>query len=147
MEYNVPLVAQDDGNYSVSARPLVDATNPYAPCDTLTSEPFRRSCFQELPQWWKQVYPEDYAMFGSFCEALPNELESDACVNGIAKMIPSSAEYDVKVTESYCALLPAAQYERCILRAAWAFKTNTGDIAGARKLCSYGSFPTLCPQP
>lgn len=149
MEYNVPLRVTDDGRYAVAPRPLLDPSNPYAPCDTLSSTPFEAGCYQELPQWWHQVYEEDYARFGSFCAALPDVGNRNACVNGIGKVIPSAAGYDVLKARTLCEAVGTGDvYRTCIAQASWSFESNTGSHEEAVELCA--SLPeddrTLCPS-
>lgn len=138
MEYNVPLLTDEGGEFFVAARPLTDPSNPYMPCDTLTSAPFAQSCYHELAQWWKQVYPEDYAEFGRFCEAVQDADNKNACMRGIAKIIPQAAEYDVETSRALCALLPGEEaYGDCIVQAAWAIHSNEQDYERAHALCIY----------
>jgi len=137
MEYNVPLALGDDGRYVVAPRPLADPGNPYAPCDTLAGTRFEQGCYQELAQWWHQVYPEDYARFGDFCTALADPKNRNACVNGIGKIIPSAAGYDVARAQELCESVGTGDaYLSCIVQASWSFESNTGSHAEAKELCS-----------
>jgi hypothetical protein len=138
MEYNVPFSLGEQGEFLISARPLIDPQNPYAPCDTLASPAFAQSCYYELPQWWKQVYPEDYAQFGKFCQAVSEKENYQACILGIAKVIPQTANYDVEQSAALCKKLPDEEaYGDCIVEAAWAIRSNERDHERAQALCAF----------
>jgi hypothetical protein len=137
MEYNVPFSIGERGEFQIAARPLIDLRYPYAPCDTLENAAFSQSCYHELPQWWKQVYPEDYAEFGRFCQAVPERLDREACMGGIAKIIPQAANYEVEASATLCALLPGERaYGDCVVQAAWAIRANERDHERAKALCA-----------
>lgn len=137
MGYNVALSLDTETNYEVARRPLVDAANPYAPCDVFTSPTFAEACYHELPRWWKHVYPQDYAVFGGFCAELDGANRT-ACYVGIAKVIPSASNFDVARAEALCDQVGNGDvYTNCIVRAAWSLYTNNRDPERAASLCAF----------
>lgn len=137
MEYNVPLLADADGRYVVAPRPLTNPDHPYAPCDTLSGTRFEQSCYLELPQWWRQVYPEDYTLMGGFCASLALPANERACIQGIGKIIPSVSGYEVDRARELCAEVGEGEaYASCIVQASWAFDSNTNDRGKAVLLCA-----------
>lgn len=148
MEYNVPLVTNTDGSFSIAARPFTEDEGPYGPCLMLTNERFRLSCVQELAQWWNQVFDGDFVKMSELCGALSSDELQAVCIAGVAKIIPSSTDYVVSASEETCALMPPQWYDRCIMQASWSFETNTGLHEEARTLCAFASpaVQPTCPQ-
>jgi hypothetical protein len=146
MEYNVPLIGNEDGSFSIGARPLTEE-GAYAPCLALP-EQFKGSCIQELPQWWQQVIGPDFTRMGELCANVGGEEYQRICIAGVGKIIPSAADYSVAGAERRCAAMPREWYDTCIMQASWAFETNTESYEEARELCSFisPSARSGCPQ-
>jgi hypothetical protein len=147
MEYNVPLVVNADGSFTITTRQYAPDEGPYTPCGDIP-ERFRGSCLQELPQWWQQVFHDDFAKMGALCAALDSTVATQICIAGVGKIVPSSADYSVEGTERFCALMPADWYDKCITQAAWSFETNILSHAQALEICRFASKEAQkeCPQ-
>lgn len=148
MEYNVPLMESSDGVLSLDPRPIPDIRNPHDICGTV-AEKYRQSCYHELPQWWQFVYERDFATLGRFCEQVADLASQAACFKGIAKLIPSSTNYDPKETITRCHMLSSRdRVTDCIVDAAWSFESNIDDHEGALLVCAAvdSSLRTRCPQ-
>ncbi len=135
MEYNVPLSESPDKTFSTQARPLVNRTQPYDVCLTVESK-YRRSCFNQLPQWWHQVYSDDFSVLGTLCEHVSEPGERSACYEGIANIVGSSANYDPARTVTLCKKMPSKDgVQACLVTAAWSFALNINDRTAARTIC------------
>ncbi len=135
MEYNVPLETRESGAVSVHARPLVDAHKPFDICPSMP-EQFRRSCYQELPQWWIQVLTTDIGEMGRVCGTEPDESLRTTCYNGIAKIVPSQARYRSSVVISMCDAMPnSTERTRCLVGSSWGLIKNFGLAKEVGEVC------------
>lgn len=135
MEYNIPLVVHENGSLSIDARPLADVRTPFDVCPTMPTT-FRTSCYHELPQWWQQVFTKDIRVMGATCVQNANSKEAQACLQGIANIIPSQAGYSPDVAQTMCDSMPTTRSrEECLVNAAWGFVKNFNMPEAASKLC------------
>ncbi len=136
MEYNVPLTSAPDGSFSTATRPLKDAAHSYDPCPSL-SEEFRQSCYYALPQWWEQIYSNDFSIIGPLCVAVTNEKERTACLLGLGSVIGPQVEFDVQKAITLCDMTrePHAR-STCLVSVAGTFSIEAHDTVGARAVCA-----------
>lgn len=133
MEYNVPLV-EDNGEFVTTVRTL-DTGSEYGPC-TSVDDQFKESCYHELPQWWKQVYKNDYALMGELCNKVESHNERRACFLGIGNNIAPSSYFDEKIAIEYCSLMPDTYGNTmCRLAAAQGFSWDIKNRFGVIVLC------------
>lgn len=136
MEYNVPLSENEYGEFVVTPRPL-DETNPLTPCSDVP-ERFRESCYHELPQWWNQVYDQDYKRIAGFCSSLTVLAERRACILGVGNIIAPTSDYTVEQSVSWCNEMHRADdVHLCIASASWSFAADEYGRKNAHKLCKH----------
>lgn len=136
MEYNVPLSVGGDGTFALQTRPLEHHDEPYHPCTELPDE-FRLSCYHELPQWWAQVYGQDFATLGAFCAAAPYPGGGRACFNGLGNVIASFGEYDADTVAGLCRQIADSEgRDSCFINAAWSAFVDRQDARGAAAICA-----------
>lgn len=144
MEYNVPLTVAENGSFSVASRVLPEGASPYTPCPTLPAK-YREGCYYSLPQWWKQIYINDFKRIGVLCEGLENEREKNACLIGTGSIAAPTSEFMPSRTIALCDDMPSPPgRSTCLASAAGAYRSNQGDEVGARIVCEAASPSTLC---
>ncbi len=136
MEYNVPLNVLPNNMLATAPRKLSDRSKPYDVCPTLDQR-FQSSCYHELPQWWLQVYSDDFKVLASLCDSAPGDSFQNACFGGVGQIIASSAGYEVEKTKEFCSLMPTEhRRNECLYAGAKAFSFNIGDTKHAEELCN-----------
>jgi hypothetical protein len=133
MEYNVPLIV-NGSTYRVTARPLGDPEQPFAPC-TEIGEKFRTSCYHELPQWWNQVYSGSFERMGVLCASVVQPEQRRNCFAGIGNIAGSVAGYDADAVIALCGKMPDTGRDTCLLNAAWSFTANVNEPESALHVC------------
>lgn len=99
MEYNTPLMRDDDG-VRVSVR-KVTADTVYEPCVSVSKE-FQSSCFFQLGQWLALSLDEQPAKLGALCSKAPL-LGREYCFLGAGDSLGLLALYDVPRAIAACA--------------------------------------------
>ncbi|KND48245.1 MAG: hypothetical protein AB199_04425 [Parcubacteria bacterium C7867-004] len=135
MEYNVPLVVGEDGQWSTDARVFDAKEGDYAPCPLLAPE-YRQGCYYALPQWWKQVRGDDFALLGTLCTGIPDGREENACILGTGSLAAPSANYQVSGIIELCGKMPNDDIRsRCLVSAAGALNATTHSKEDIRFVC------------
>lgn len=134
MEYNVPIVFGEDGTAHTEMRPVADRSKPYDLCPSLPSE-YQAVCYYSLPQWWKQVYGDDFVRIGKYCAQAPTAHRID-CVNGLGSITAPTSGFDADIAIGYCDIPDADLRARCLVATAGSFRANINDAAGAAKVCA-----------
>ena len=133
MEYNVPLVSNEHGEFSAAPRILSDS--PYEPCGEVENQ-FKSSCYFELPQWWEQVYNKAHRKIGELCENLPEKNYVRECFTGYGKVVAPSAQYDPVLTRRHCEEIDSVEGEYfCRASAAWSIFLDGGGIDDSIEVC------------
>lgn len=137
MEYNIPLVENAEGVFSVSARTLSDSTRPYEPCSSLP-ERFGLACYHELPQWWLEVFDEDIMRIGQLCANAPTVENQTSCfagVGNIAWMTVGGGEDNVV---AFCNRMPSTEAQQtCIIHAGWSLPSSIKATGAQERLCNH----------
>lgn len=135
MEYNVPLLKDESGEYTVVARPI-DSQNPYGPCMSVT-EDSKQSCYHELPHWWMVVYDKNYEKIGKLCESVENTTFRSNCFVGVGNIVAPTTDYTVEETVSTCKKMPSQEGSAlCRLSAARSFLWNPKGERSAHDVCA-----------
>jgi len=145
MEYNVPLITNDQGEFIASPRSL--GSDPYTPCGDVETQ-FKASCYFELPQWWEQVYNQDVRTIGRLCSQIPEKDYVRQCFVGYGRIVAPSAEYNPKITRSRCEEIESREGSYlCRASAAWSIALNGGGYNDARQVCeeSVAGYGFSCP--
>jgi hypothetical protein len=133
MEYNEPEI-QNETLRMVVQRPLGAEERPYAPCPDVDSK-YRPACYQQLAQWWSQLFHNDFTHMGALCTGITDGQNRETCFSGIGPVAASTAGYDQKKTAITCMKMPEDARDTCLKNAAWSFSANIGDRSGGERLC------------
>ena len=143
MEFNVPLSENERGESVVLPRPF-DIDNPYAPCDTV-AESFVASCYYELPQWWAQIFENDYEKLSSLCAGLSDQKFSELCFLKIGNLVVSNSTTDTSEIEMVCtSMATQAGTARCLFGAAETLSWDAKTAEEAHDVC--GMLITAYPE-
>jgi hypothetical protein len=101
MEYNQPTTFEGGVAYSNLRKPGDDLL---APCDSLSTEDWRSSCFFEIPLWWKGTIKDDVKI-GNLCLKAEGARERESCFMGWGTIVAENSSYSVEKAGSICGLI------------------------------------------
>lgn len=119
MENNISTHFAISSEGKVDVRKL-NPNNPHEPCNELPLQDLRKSCYFEIPLWWKEVFGTDFQKLGTLCYDIPQKDERGICFQGLGVIIAPSTDYDVAKTIQLCKNMPDSYGEASCRTGAYA---------------------------
>lgn len=139
MENNISAHFAISSEGKVDVRKL-NPNNPHEPCNELPLEDLRKSCYFEIPLWWKDVFGGDFQKIGMLCHMIPQVNEREICFQGIGIIVAPSTYYDVGQTKKLCKNMPDSSGEAYCMKGAYgAFSGNPNEKHKAKEFEISGS--------